>query len=64
MNQTKQPVSDVLVKMSGGLVVLAIVLVFAGMLGTDHSPAVFGLIIGGIGFALGLAGMVMHQFNR
>ena len=61
---SKQPASDILVKMSGGIVVLAVVIGVLCALTQAIPGIISAIIIGGIGLIMGLVGMAMHAFSR
>lgn len=64
MGTRKQPASDVLVKLSGGLIVIALIVAGACVLTQTLGGIIFGAILGGVGFLLGLIGLVMNQFDH
>lgn len=61
---SKQPASDILVKMSGGFVVLAVIIGALSAMNQAVPGIISGLILGGMGLVMGLVGMAMHSFKR
>lgn len=64
MGTSKQPASDILVKMSGGFVALAVIIGALSAMNQAVPGIISGLILGAIGLLMGIAGMAMHAFNR